>query len=162
MRRMSRRRLKRVIDADRIREAIEKAEAETSGEIRVSVAPFFWGSVHRAARGAFSRLGMTRTKERNGVLIFVVPSRRRFVVLGDEGIHNHVGQDFWEGVAQAMSSKFREADFTGGLVHGIEETGRRLKTHFPHRADDVDELPDDVDFTGGKPTASGDSGDEDT
>jgi len=146
MRRLTRRKLKRLIDQDRVVKAIGEAENETSGEIRVSVAPFFWGRVEKAAWHAFARLGMTNTAERNGVLIFVVPSRRRFVVLGDEGIHQKVGQDFWEGVAAAMSGKFRKRDFTGGLVHGIEEIGRRLKTHFPHRPDDVDELPDEVDF----------------
>jgi len=146
MGRLSRRKLRRLIDEERIVEAIGEAENETSGEIRVSVAPFFWGSVEKAAWRAFARLGMTRTAERNGVLIFLVPSRRRFVVLGDQGIHEKVGQDFWEGVAGAMSERFCKADFTTGLVQGIEEIGRRLKEHFPHRPDDVDELPDEVDF----------------
>ncbi len=146
MGRLSRRRLRRLIDEERIVEAIGEAENETSGEVRVSVAPFFWGSVERAAWRAFARLGMTRTAEHNGVLIFLVPSRRRFVVLGDQGIHEKVGQDFWEGVAGAMSEEFRKGAFTTGLVQGIQEVGRRLKEHFPHRPDDVDELPDEVDF----------------
>ncbi len=146
MGRMSRRRLRRVIDEERIVEAIRAAEQETSGEIRVSVAPFFWGNVEKAAWRAFDRLGMRNTAERNGVLIFLVPSRRRFAVLGDTGIHEKVGQEFWEAVAEAMSGKFRKGDFTTGLVLGIEEIGRRLKEHFPHRPDDVDELPDEVDF----------------
>lgn len=146
MRTLSRRKLRGLIDEERIVQAIEEAENETSGEIRVSVAPFFWGSVEKAAWKAFHRLGMTNTAERNGVLIFLVPSRRRFVVLGDEGIHRKVGQEFWEAVAAAMSGKFRKGDFTAGLVQGIEEIGRRLKEHFPHQPDDVDELPDEVDF----------------
>ena len=143
---MSRRKLRELIDEERIVEAIRRAESETSGEIRVSVAPLFWGSVEKAAWKAFERLGMTRTAERNGVLIFLVPGRRRFVVLGDEGIHRKVGQEFWEAVAAAMSGKFQDGDFTGGLVQGIEEIGRRLKEHFPHQPDDIDELPDEVDF----------------
>ena len=143
---MSRRKLRSLIDEDRVVEAIRRAESETSGEIRVSVAPLFWGSVEKAAWKAFERLGMTRTAERNGVLIFLVPARRRFVVLGDEGIHRKVGQEFWEAVAAAMSGKFREGDFTTGLVQGIEEIGHRLKEQFPHQPDDVDELPDEVDF----------------
>ncbi len=144
---MHRRKFTRLVDAEVIKKSIEEAERETSGEIRVSVSTFFWGSVRRAAEKAFIRLGMTHTKDRNGVLFFVVPSRRRFVVLGDEGIHAHVGQDFWNDVAEAVGQKFRDGDFTGGLVRGIEEAGRRLSEHFPYAGEsDINELPDDVDF----------------
>ena len=148
---MTRRKLLRVVDHEKVRTAIEKAEGRTSGEICVSVAPLHWGSVEKAADKAFARMGMTRTKERNGVLFFVVPARRKFVVLGDRGIHEKVGQEFWDRVASVVSEKFREGDFTGGLVRGIEEVGEQLSTHFPHQQDDQDELADDVDF-GGKGT----------
>ena len=143
---MTRRKLLRVIDQDKVKAAIEKAEHRTSGEICVSVAPLFWGSIEKAADKAFGRMGMARTRERTGVLFFIVPSRRRFVVLGDRGIHEKVGQEFWDRIATAVSEKFREGDFTGGLVKGIEEVGHQLSTHFPHAATDKNELADDVDF----------------
>lgn len=144
---LSRRELSRAVDADRVRAAIQAAERRTSGEIRVSVSIFFWGDVRKVAEAAFDRLGMTATKDRNGVLFFVVPSRRRFVVLGDVGIHEKVGQEFWDAVAAAVSEKFRARDFTGGLVAGIEAVGERLAEHFPHAGErDVNELPDGVDF----------------
>jgi uncharacterized membrane protein len=144
---MTRKKLLQIIDRDRIKSAIQEAEHRTSGEICVSVAPLFWGSVEKAADKAFARLGMTRTKDRNGVLFFVVPARRKFVVLGDQGIHDRVGQEFWNAVAAAVSEKFRRGDFTGGLVHGIETVGEQLSTHFPYDPDtDKNELPDDVDF----------------
>jgi len=145
---MTRKKLLRVIDREKVKAAIEKAEHQTSGEICVSVAPLFWGSIEKAADKAFLRMGMTHTKERNGVLFFVVPSRRKFVVLGDQGIHDKVGQEFWDRVAAVLSEKFREGDFTGGLVRGIEEVGMQLSVHFPYTKGDTDELPDDVDFGG--------------
>jgi len=136
----------RFIDVDRIQKAIEQAELRTSGEIRVSVAPFFWGSVERAARRAFHRLGMTRTRQRNGILFFVVPSRHAFVVLGDVGVHERVGQRFWEDVVATMTPYFRRGDFTEGAVAGVSQAGAELARHFPHDAGrDVDELPDRVD-----------------
>jgi uncharacterized membrane protein len=139
--------LKRRVDAEAVRRAIEEAESRTSGEIRVSVSTFFFGSVRRTAEAAFVRLGMNRTAERNGVLFFVVPSRRAFVVLGDEGIHAVVGQEFWDTVAAAVSTRFRAGDFTGGLVHGIAEVGAQLAAHFPFQgAADRNELPDEVEF----------------
>jgi uncharacterized membrane protein len=144
---MSQHKLLEIIDDDRVKAAIVAAEKETSGEMRVSVSRFFWGNVRRAAEKAFARLGMRNTRDRNGILFFVVPSRRRFVVIGDEGIHQHVGQDFWERLVAAMAGDFREGKFNEGLVRGIQEAGRLLAVHFPYQGEkDVNELPDDIDF----------------
>jgi uncharacterized membrane protein YgcG len=144
---MTRKKLLQIIDREKVKLAIESAERRTSGEICVSVSTLFWGSIEKAADKAFVRLGMSRTKMRNGVLFFVVPSRRKFVVLGDQGIHERVGQEFWNNVVAAISGKFREGDFTGGLVRGIETVGEQLATHFPYDpTTDKNELPDDVDF----------------
>ena len=144
---MSRRKLLGQVDQARLVEAIRRAELATSGEIRVCVARLFWGDVYKAAERAFDRLGMRRTSQRNGVLFFVVPARRRFAVLGDSGIHEKVGQAFWEGVTAALSKRFREGDFTGGLVDGIEMVAVELAKHFPYdAATDRNELSDEVDF----------------
>jgi uncharacterized membrane protein len=139
--------LLRTIDRDRITDAIRQAEKRTSGEIRVSVSSFFWGDVRKAAEKAFVRMGMTATQERNAVLFFAVPARRRFVVLGDIAIHEKVGQDFWHSTVRAVSEKFREGDFTDGLIRGIAAVGEQLATHFPiDAALDSNELSDDVDY----------------
>src|SRR5215468_2721751 len=129
---MTRKKLLQIIDRERIKSAIQAAEHRTSGEICVSVAPFFWGNIDKAARKAFERMGVARTKQRNGVLFFVVPSRRKFVVLGDTGIHERVGQEFWHRVVAVVTERFRDGDFTGGLVRGIEEVGEQLTSHFPY------------------------------
>jgi uncharacterized membrane protein len=147
----SRRKLAKLIDVGRVRAAIEAAERETSGEIRVSAAPYFWGSVRRTAERAFVRMGMTATRQRNGILIFIVPSRRAFAVLGDEGIHAAVGQEFWDALAGLLSGHFRKGAFTEGLVAAVAAAGAKLNDHFPYdAATDRNELPDDVDFGGSK------------
>ena len=144
---MNRRKLVSLIDRDRVKRAIVAAERQTSGELRVSVAPFFWGNVEKAAGKAFRRLGMDRTRDRNAILFLVVPSRRRFAVVGDEGIHLRVGTDFWIKVAEAVTVKFRTGDYTGGLEDGIAAVGKELARCFPFRADDMNELADEVDFS---------------
>ena len=137
------------VDSARVKAAIEAAEKMTSGEIVVSVSPFFWGNVQKAAEHTFMRLGIQRTRERNGVLIFIVPGRKQFVLLGDEGIHAKVGQGFWDSAAAALSTRFRAGDMTGALVDGIERIGAQLAEHFPHQGErDVNELPDELDFGG--------------
>lgn len=143
----SRHQLMKTVDVARVKAAVAEAERATSGEIRVSVAHFFWGGVRRAAERAFDRLGMTATKDRNGVLFFIVPARKKFVVLGDGGIHAKVGQEFWDALAGKMSGHFRKGEFTEGLVQAIGEAGRQLAAHFPYdAATDVNELADDIDF----------------
>ncbi len=144
---MSQHKLLAIIDDDRVKAAIAAAEKQTSGEIRVSVSRFFWGSVTGAAGKAFTRMGMRATKDRNGILFFVVPSRHRFVVSGDQGIHERVGQDFWDKLVAAMAGDFKAGKFNEGLIRGIDECGRLLAVHFPYEgARDVNELPDDIDF----------------
>ncbi|MDD8025095.1 MAG: TPM domain-containing protein [Acidobacteriota bacterium] len=143
---ISQRKLLKTIDDDLVRGAIRAAEQRTSGEIRVSLSRFFWGPIEPVARRSFKRMKMEGTKDRNGILFFVVPSRRRFFVLGDEGIHAKVGLDFWTALAAAMSGRFKKGEFTEGLVEGIDACGERLAAHFPNAGpEDVNELPDEID-----------------
>jgi uncharacterized membrane protein len=142
----SRSRLLQKIDEDKVREAIRLAELRTSGEIRVSLSRFFWGPIAPVAHRSFKRMMMKETRDRNGILFFVVPSRRRFYVMGDVGIHAKVGSAFWTDLAAALSVRFRKGEFTEGLVEGISMAGERLGAFFPYAgAADVNELPDDID-----------------
>ena len=150
---MHRRKLLKAIDPERIKAAIQAAEKKTSGEIRVSVSQFFWGRVRPVAERAFRRLGMTNTKDRNGILFFIVPSRRRFVVLGDDGIHAKVGQEFWECITADLSGEFKKGCFQDGLLKAIADVGGQLAAHFPYDPlTDRNELPDDIDFARGRRT----------
>lgn len=143
---MTRNKLMHLIDPVRLEDAIRQAEARTSGEICVSISGFFIGNVRRAAETAFTRLKVAHTAHRNGVLIFVIPSRRQFVVLGDNGIHEKVGPEFWNEVVCGMSACFKQHDFTGGILKGIEHAGAQLAAHFPPDPKAGNELPDKVDF----------------
>lgn len=128
---MTRRRLLKQIDPARIEQAITGAEASTSGEIRVSIVGFFRGDPRSLGARAFRRLGMTATQHRNGVLILIAPTRRKLVILGDTGLHGRVADSFWSGLADHAGLRFKDGDFTGGLVDIIERIGRELAIHFP-------------------------------
>jgi uncharacterized membrane protein len=140
------------IDLRDVEQAVKRAEQSTTGEIRVALARFyFWGDVRRAAARAFDRLGMRRTRDHNGVLIFVAPWRRRFAILGDAGIDGRVAAGFWDGLAGPLGQAFRAGDPTGGLARAIAEIGAQLAAHFPAAAqpgggpaDNPNELPDTV------------------
>jgi uncharacterized membrane protein len=138
------------IDIAAIEAATRDSERKTTGEIRVSVFPRIPGSLEVAAEKVARRLKMTDTKDRNGVLILVVPAKRRFVIWGDKTIHEKLGQEFWTRTAEAVSERFRKEDFTGGLVHGIETVGRELAAHFPAGpGEHQDQLPDSIDAPDG-------------
>lgn len=133
-------------DEARVIAAIRSAEAATSGEIRVHVERWSGGAPLEAARRWFDRLGMRGTRERNGILFYIAVDERAFAVVGDDGIHQKVGPEFWEALRDILRKAFSEKDHAGGLVHAIAEAGVQLSTHFPRRADDRNELTDTVSF----------------
>jgi uncharacterized membrane protein len=132
------------LDSDRIVSAIAEAEKKSSGEIRVHVTRHKPQNLEERAKRRFELLGMTRTALRNGVLIYIAPKLRRFQILGDKGIHEKCGDNFWKETAAEIESHFRKGDFTEGIVRGIAKVGAVLAAHFPRSADDVNELPDEV------------------
>ena len=129
-----------------ILEAIREAEKETSGEIRVHIETKLRGDVLDRASWIFGRIGMHKTEARNGILFYLAVESRKFAVIGDSGIHAKVEENFWDNIRSAMEESFRENKFTEGLVKGILVAGDKLKEHFPHQPDDVNELPDDISF----------------
>ncbi len=123
--------LHRFVDKARIRDAIAAAQRTTSAPIHVSIAPYFWGNVRRTAERAFRKHGLASTPDRNAVLFFVVPSRREFVIIGDVGAHEALGQRFWDSTAALIRESFMRDDATTGLILGIHTIARALSDHFP-------------------------------
>jgi uncharacterized membrane protein len=133
------------LDHDRIVAAIAAAEAKTSGEIRIFI---HRGELKEDAldygRRKFQKLGVHKTNERNGVLIFVAPRAQKFAVIGDQGVHARCGEKFWQELVDTMRGHFQKENFTDALVHAINETGKLLAAHFPRAAGDKNELPDSI------------------
>ena len=135
----------RELEHDRISGAIKESEAKTSGEIRVFIqrGPLE-GDPVASAQQKFHELGMQKTKERNAVLIFVVPRAQKFAVIGDEGIHRKCGEKFWQELVERMRRHFQNENFTEALVEAIDEAGKALACHFPKTGGGPNELPDQV------------------
>ncbi|HMQ47490.1 MAG TPA: TPM domain-containing protein [Saprospiraceae bacterium] len=126
--------------------AIREAELKTSGEIRVHLEDNCKGEILQEARRVFKKLGMHRTKARNGVLIFLAPDRKAFAIIGDQGIHELVGDAFWQEERDLMQSFFQQGDFTEGICQAIEKVGEKLKQYFPYEEDDKNELSDEISY----------------
>jgi uncharacterized membrane protein len=126
----------------RVIDAIREAERQTSGEIRVHLIARLKGDILDAAAQAFNKLGMQKTAARNGVLICVSLRDRRFAIIGDKGIHERVGKDFWDEVRDEMQQHFQQGNVPQALIAGIARAGAKLKEHFPYQDGDKNELHD--------------------
>jgi uncharacterized membrane protein len=135
-------------EKERIVEAIRSAEQRTSGEVRVYVETNcrFVDPLDRA-KEIFFQLKMTETKLKNAVLVYIATDDKQVAVFGDEGIHQKVGAEYWNGVLAKMLSHFKQEHVAGGLQQCIAEIGEALYLHFPYNKDtDKNELPDDIVF----------------
>lgn len=129
----------------KIRNAIRYAEENTSGEIRVHVEKKCSEKniLDRAAK-LFANIGMHKTGLRNGVLFYIAFEYRQFAIIGDAGINSVVEPGFWDGIRDVVQEYFKKGEFALGLCNGIEMTGLKLKKYFPHKKDDINELPDEI------------------
>src|SRR5699024_8915087 len=97
----------------------------------------------KRAEEVFHHLGMTQTELQNGVLIYVASEDRQAAIFGGKGIHDRVEPNYWSDVLDAILNHFKQENFAGGLVYGVEEVGTKLKQYFPYQIGDVNELSDE-------------------
>lgn len=134
-------------DKAKIKAAIEEAELNTSGEIRVHLENHCkTDNVLDRAAQVFAELNMHKTEARNGVLIYMAMVDHQFAIIGDGGINAQVEEDFWDITKEKMVKHFKQGDLTQGIVEGILCAGERLKKFFPYQTDDKNELSDDISF----------------
>ena len=136
-------------EMDQIAAKISDVEKETIGEIRVSITKARSLTtrnkpVYELAVQNFYELGMDKTKEKTGVLIYLLMSDKKFQIIGDEGINKKVSKEFWEILAMKVAEYFKKNKFVEGICHAIEEVGNVLKKEFPMKAGDTNELSNEV------------------
>lgn len=127
-------------------DAIAGAELKTSGEIRVHIENFSFGSELKRAEKVFKKLNMHQTAERNGVLIYIASLSHKVAVVGDEGIHQKLGQEFWEQLVADLISQFKADKKAPALAGCIVKCGEQLGKYFPRKEDDKNELSNTISF----------------
>lgn len=126
--------------------AIEEAEKNTSGEIRVHFENHCKKEVLDCAAQVFADLKMHKTAQRNGVLIYVALQDKKLAILGDAGINAKVADNFWDEIKNRMINRFKAGQICEGVCEAVLEAGQQLKKYFPYQADDVNELSDEISF----------------
>lgn len=94
----------------------------------------------RAGLDHFVSRGIHLTRDRTGVLIFVVEEDRQVEIIADKGIYEKVSADVWGDAVAALASGLHRGDAGGGFEAAIGKCGEVLAAHFPPRPDDIDEL----------------------
>lgn len=139
-------------DKNLIESAIARFEQESSAELRVYIERNLPKSenlscVDRALQ-IFMQLEMDKTQAHNGVLIYIAHKSHQCAVIGDLGIHQFVGDNFWQQQCQLMINYFKNDEYTQAVVAAIESIGKELAIHFPVKPDDKNELPNEVIING--------------
>lgn len=133
----------------RISNKIKKTEESTSGEICISIKEYrsFFGKnkpLKELAIKEFYNLGMDKTRDGTGILIFVLLEDRQFYILADKGINAKVPVETWDKISDEMQSLFVKGSFCAGIINGVEQVGKILSDHFPIKPGDTNELSNRV------------------
>lgn len=129
-------------EEERIMAAIGMAETASSGEIRLYVESECADSVEKRTVEIFKKLKMHKTRERNGVLIYIAMESRKFAIFGDEGIHKKMGFSYWTTEVATLKTFLVDERIVDGVCQVALDIGEALKAHFPYQSDDKNELPD--------------------
>ncbi len=132
----------------RIVDAVQKAEQQTSGEVRIFVeSKCSYVDALDRAKEIFFNLQMDKTALRNAVLFYVAVEDKQTAVFADEGIHQKTGDAYWQNAVEVMLAYFREHQLVEGLIRSVLHIGTALQQHFPYdKSTDKNELPDDIVF----------------
>ncbi|MBL9024488.1 MAG: hypothetical protein JNL21_19995 [Myxococcales bacterium] len=99
----------------------------------------------RAAKAAFVDLGISRTRSRAGILVFVAAFEERVEVIADVGIHPKKLGPAWEEALQKLDRAFRLDGSLELFLGAVEALGPVLAKEHPRAHDDENELSDEMD-----------------
>jgi uncharacterized membrane protein len=131
-------------EKDTIVKAIQEAEKNTSGEIRLHLENKCSRDPMHRAKEVFAELKMHKTELKNGVLIYIAVQDHQVAIWGDEGINYHVGQAFWDDEVNIITTHFKAGKYTEGVSKAIIQVGENLKKYFPFIGGDTNELSDEI------------------
>jgi putative membrane protein len=99
---------------------------------------------HEAAVREFVSHGLSRTRGRTGVLIYVAAAEHHAEIIADIGIADRAGPAIWQEIIADLTQAIREDRPGDGLIRAVQRAGAILTEHAPSQAHDTDELPNKV------------------
>ncbi len=129
-----------------VEEAIRTAETKTSAEVVVHLDNLCFGDPIKAAEKVFVSLGMHKTAERNGVLVYIATLNKKIAVVGDVGIYSKLEPDYWKKMVDQLIAEFRADHKAEALSASLLDVGNKLAVFFPRQHNDTDELSNKISF----------------
>lgn len=128
-------------------EAIRQAELNTDGEIKIHLEPTCPNLLPLArAKEVFLQLNLQNTAQRSAVLIYIAYEDHQLAILGDSGIHQHLGDSFWQQEKDTLIGHFKAGDPAGGLLRVVHDVGQKLMAFFPKSTNNPNEISNDLSF----------------
>ena len=97
--------------------------------------------IKESAITAFYVNELNKTKQQNGVIIYVSVFEKMVWVLGDSGIHSLAGESAFQKIADTLGSNIKNGDLCDAICTAVTETGDLLAVHYPPSKTDTNELP---------------------
>lgn len=136
-------------ELDSITDYIAETEKYTSGEIRIC----FRNKIARADRNLttrelalkeFHKLGMHNTKDKTGILLYILFNDRKFEIVADEGINAKISDEKWSVITNHLINEFKSGNYKSGVIKALDEIKEVLVKEFPRKAGDKNELSNDI------------------
>jgi putative membrane protein len=96
--------------------------------------------VQEAAIASFFTEKLYKTKDANGILIFISILERKVWVLADAGINARIDLEQWQSIIDLITQGIKEKRQGEAICNAIVQIGNTLKTHFPVQENDINEL----------------------
>lgn len=127
-------------------DCIRKVERATTAEIRLRVERKCEGDPLQRCRILLDQLGITQTKDRTGMIIYLSIEDHKVGIFGDQKVHELVGDEGWQTACKELQRRFKAGEFVAGICETIQAFGSTFSKHFPPRGENPNELPDEPSY----------------
>jgi uncharacterized membrane protein len=125
---------------------IARIEQNTIGELRIHVEDLCELDPYLRAIEVFNSLEMYKTISKSGILIYLASEDKKIAIIGDKGIHDNVGTDYWNKIVGEVKDLFAKKSIFDGICYGVEEVGKILIEYFPENNKPVNELSNEISY----------------
>ncbi len=98
--------------------------------------------VKNAAFTAFFTEKLYKTKDENGILIYISLFEHRAWIIADSGINDRIPQERWQDAVSIITEGIRSKKQCSALCEAVTMIGDILEKEFPIQDEDVNELHD--------------------
>jgi putative membrane protein len=99
------------------------------------------------ARASFQKGKIYNTSEHTGLFIYCSVFEKQSFLIADIGISNQIPENEIEKIKQRLNNVFNTNNPENNIIECIAYISPILANYMPHRDDDINELPDNLDIT---------------